>query len=378
MTVRRFPSIAARLRRGVFWYYIQQLQEVPQIRQENSYPLAKMSRDEVRRCAIRVIVYHKRIAVELFHSLTDGNGALVFLKTLTAEYLQQKYGVRIPAELGVLGRLEEPSAEELEDSFQKYAGKVSASRRAADAWHIRGTPEPDDFLHVTCLQVPVEQALEKAHAYGVSLTAFLCAVMMQAIQNLQKQRVPNIKRRRHVKVLIPVNLRRLFPSKSLRNFVLYTTPEIDPRLGEYTFEEICAVVRSHMGLEINAKFMSSMIATNVNGERPLIIRIMPLFIKNAVMKMIFNAVGERKSCLCLSNLGAVELPEQMRPYVERFDFVLGVQAKAPYNCGVLSYGGTLFINFIRNIQEPALEYHFHCVLRDLGVPVQVESNSAGR
>ncbi|MCI5992923.1 MAG: alpha/beta hydrolase fold domain-containing protein [Clostridiales bacterium] len=378
VTVRRFPSIAARLRRGVFWYYIQQLQEVPQIRQENSYPLAKMSRDEVRRCAIRVIVYHKRIAVELFHSLTDGNGALVFLKTLTAEYLQQKYGVRIPAELGVLGRLEEPSAEELEDSFQKYAGKVSASRRAADAWHIRGTPEPDDFLHVTCLQVPVEQALEKAHAYGVSLTAFLCAVMMQAIQNLQKQRVPNIKRRRHVKVLIPVNLRRLFPSKSLRNFVLYTTPEIDPRLGEYTFEEICAVVRSHMGLEINAKFMSSMIATNVNGERPLIIRIMPLFIKNAVMKMIFNAVGERKSCLCLSNLGAVELPEQMRPYVERFDFVLGVQAKAPYNCGVLSYGGTLFINFIRNIQEPALEYHFHCVLRDLGVPVQVESNSAGR
>ena len=68
----------------------------------------------------------------------------------------------------------------------------------------------------------------------------------------------------------------------------------------------------------------------------------------------------------------------MRPYVERFDFILGVQAKAPYNCGVLSYGGTLFINFIRNIQEPALEYHFHCVLRDLGVPVQVESNSAER
>ena len=378
VTVRRFPSIAARLRRGVFWYYIQQLRQVPQIREESSCPLVRMSRDEVRRCAIRVIVYHRRIAVELFHSLTDGNGALVFLKTLTAEYIQQKYGLDIPAGQGVLGRLEEPSAEELEDSFLKYSGAVSASRRAADAWRIRGTPEPDDFLHVTCLQLPVDQVLAKAHACGVSLTAFLCAAMMLAIQNLQKQHVPNVRHRKHIRVVIPVNLRKLFPSKTLRNFALYTTPEIDPRLGEYTFEEICRIVRSRMALEINPKFMSSMIATNVNSERSLFVRAMPLFIKNAVMKMVFNAVGERKSCLNLSNLGAVELPAQMQPYVERFDFILGVQATSPYNCGVLSYGNTLYINFIRNIAEPELEYHFHCVLRDMGLPVLVESNSGER
>jgi NRPS condensation-like uncharacterized protein len=118
VTVRRFPSIAARLRRGVFWYYLQQISRVPSIRQEHSYPLANMSRDEIRRCAFRVIVYGKRIAVELFHSLTDGNGGLVFLKSLTAEYLSQKYGIHIPAEKGVLGRLEDPSDEEIEDSFQ--------------------------------------------------------------------------------------------------------------------------------------------------------------------------------------------------------------------------------------------------------------------
>ena len=376
VTARRFPSIAARLRRGVFWYYLQQLAEVPKVREESSYPLTRMSRDETRQCAMRVLVYKKRIAVEYFHSLTDGNGALVFLKTLVAEYLTQKYGVAIPAEQGVLGRLEEPAEAEFEDSFLKYAGAVSASRKETDAWRITGTPERDEFLNLTCFQLPVARVLEKAHEYGVSLTNFLCAVLMEAIQNLQEEKVPNRKRRKAIKVLIPVNLRKIFPSSTLRNFALYTIPEIDPRLGRYSFSEICKVIHHRMGMDIDPKVMSTKIATNVGSERSMAVKLMPLFIKNAVMKAVFDAVGERKSCLSLSNLGAVKLPEVMAGYVERMDFILGVQASAPYNCGVLSYGDTLYINFIRNIREPELEYHFHRVLRDMGIPVEVQSNRA--
>ena len=36
VTVRRFPSIAARLRRGLFWFYLQQVDEAPKIRHEQS------------------------------------------------------------------------------------------------------------------------------------------------------------------------------------------------------------------------------------------------------------------------------------------------------------------------------------------------------
>ena len=129
-----------------------------------------------------------------------------------------------------------------------------------------------------------------------------------------------------------------------------------------------------MGLEIEPKVMSAKIATNVSSERLLAVRVLPLFIKNFVMKLIFNSVGERTNCLSLSNLGAVDLPEVMKPYVQRMDFILGVQATAPHNCGVLSFGDTLYINMIRNIREPELEQHFYRVLRDLGLPVQAESN----
>lgn len=375
VTVRRFPSIAVRLRRGVFWYYLQQLSEPPEILDENSYPLTRMSKDETRKCALRVIVYQRRIAVEIFHSLTDGNGALIFLKSLVAEYLQQKHGIRIPAEHGVLGRLDDPSESEMEDSFQKYGGPISASRQENDAWHLSGTPEPKGYLNLTCFQLPVQAVLDKAHEYGVSLTNFLCAVLMQAIQTMQKEQVADVRKRKPIKILIPVNLRKLFPSNTLRNFAMYTTPEILPKLGEYSFEEICKAIRARMDMEITPKQMSMKIATNVNSERIFAVRVMPLFIKNIVMKAVFNAVGEKKSCMSLSNLGAVKLPEVMMPYVERMDFILGVQATAPYNCGVLSFGDTLYINFIRNIQESDLEYHFYKVLRDMGLPVQVQSNS---
>ena len=377
-TVKRFPSIAVRLQKGVFWYYLEQLSCAPEIRSENSYPLTRMSKRETSKCAFRVIAHKRRIAVEIFHSLTDGNGALVFLKSLVAEYLQQKYDICIPAEHGVLERLEEPSEDEVEDSFQKYAGKLCASRQENTAWRIKGTPELGGFLNVTCFKLPVDKMLEKAHELGVSLSTFLGAAIMMAMQNSQKEKVPNPNRRKPIKLLIPINLRKLFPSKTLRNFVLYTTPEILPKLGEYTFEEICQVIKSKLSTDNTPKRMSMLIATNVSSERIMAVRIMPLFIKNLVMKAVFQSVGERKSCLSMSNLGAVKMPDVMLPYVERLDFILGVQATAPYNCGVVSFGDTMYVNFIRDIQEADLEYYFHRVLQSMGITAEVESNQASK
>lgn len=343
--------------------------------EENSFPLTRMSKKEISTCAFRVLVYKKRIAVELFHSLTDGTGALIFLKTLTAEYIQQKYGIPITAERGVLPRLEDPDSEELEDSFQKYSGKVNASRRESNAWHLSGTVETAGFLNLTCFKLPVKEAVDKAHEYGVTLTAFLTAVMMSALSDLQKKKVANPKRLKPVKVLVPVNLRNIFKSRTMRNFAYFTTPEIDPRLGEYSFRDICMAVHHRMGLDINPQVMSSKIATNVNSEKAFIVKVMPLFLKNLVMKAVFDAVGEKKSCITLSNLGRVTVPDEMAPYIDRFDFILGVQATAPNNCGVVSWGDTLYINFIRNTCEPEVEYHFHKTLEALGLHAEVESNS---
>ena len=374
VTARRFPSIAVRLRRGVFWYYLEEIPKTPSIQPEKSCPLAHAPFHEVRQCAFRVLVYKNRVAVEFFHALTDGTGALVFVKTLLAEYLSEKYGLSVPAEKGVLGRLEEPSPEELEDSFARYAGDVTASRAESTAYHLSGTPERDGYKNLVTMMIPAEKLRACAKEHGVSVTELLCAAMMRAIGELQAEKVPNVRHRKPVKVLIPVNLRNLFPSRSLRNFASYITPEIDPRMGDCSFSELCSLVHHKMGLENNRRTMRAKFAANVASERSPILRVMPLFIKNIAMKAVFDAVGECKSCLCLSNLGRVELPEVMVPYVQRMDFIIGVQARAPHDCGVVTWGDTVYINCIRSIQEPELEYRFYRVLHRLGLPVKVESN----
>ena len=378
ITVKRFPSIAARLRKGAFWYYLQQMEAAPEIREEYSYPLTYMSKNEMRKCAFRVIVFHNRIAVEFFHSLTDGTGALIFLKSLAAEYLEQKYNIEIPFENGIVNRRDLPAEEELEDRFPKNAGNVPASRKDTNAWHMYGEPQRDGFLNLTCFNISVKEAIDMAHKYNSTLTVFMSAVMMKALLNLQNEKQPNIKRQKRIKLLIPVNLRGLFPSNTLRNFAMYCIPEADPRLGDYTFDEICRIIQHKMGTEFTAKHMSCVIATNVNDEKNPLVRLIPLPLKNAVMKAIFDSVGEKKSCLTLSNIGQVKVPEIMAKYIQRFDFILGVQAEAPYNCGMLSFGDTIYINFIRNIKDAELERHFFAVLQELGLSAIVESNQNGR
>ena len=260
--------------------------------------------------------------------------------------------------------------------FLKYAGKFPASRKDTTAYRLGGKTEPDRYLHLVCMKLPVREVLAKAHEYKATLTEFLAAVMIRALLNLQQERVPILKRRRPIKVLIPVNLRTVFPSQTLRNFAYFTTPGVDPKLGEYTFEQILAAVHHRMGLDINPQIMSSRIATNVQSERSFIVKVMPLPIKNVVMKVIYDLVGECKSSLSLSNLGAVRLPPEMQEHIDRFDFILGPQASAPSNVGVISYGDTLCVNFIRNVRPSDLELHFYRVLREFDLIPEVESNQA--
>ncbi len=374
VTVRRFPSIAVRLRRGVFWYYLEEIAKAPEILDERHCPLVHMPFDDIRACAFRVLVYRGRIAIEFFHALTDGNGGMIFLKTLLAEYLSQKYGAVIPHTDGILDRLEAPSEEELTDCFPKHKAIVGKSRKEDNAYRIYGNTETDGFIHDTAFTLDCMELRSAAKQYGVTVTAFLTSVMIVAAVNLQNVDVGSRKRQKPVKIMVPVDLRRIFGEKTLRNFALYVSPGIDPRLGEYTFHEICKIVTDIMELEITEKNLKSIIYTNVKDEENMLLKLTPLFLKNLVMKAVFLLVGEKKSTLSLSNLGIVRLPHEMQEYIDSFDFQLSVQSTAPYNASVITYGNKTRLHFTRNIVEPRLEMSVYQVLRELGIHVKAEAN----
>ena len=370
----RFPSVCVRLRRSAFWYYLEEVDRPPAVREDSYQPLVSMNRSDIRRCAIRVLYYRNRMAVEFFHAVTDGTGGMVFAKTLAAEYVRLRYGADVPASHGVLDIHESPRPEELEDSFQRCVGPVAAPRDDGNVYRYRGTVEPDRFLHVTLGTVDSDALLSRSRALGVTVTAYLTSVLLQSLLELQAEDVPRRLRRKNVKIQIPVNLRKLYGGRTLRNFVAVANIGVDPRLGDYTLEELAQLVHHQMHLSITAKNMQSIFTPNVTSERNPFLKVVPLFLKNLIMRAVFDTIGERVASMTLSNLGKVELPEEMTPFVERVEFVLGPQSTCPYNASVTSWQGKTFINIVRNSVEPRLEEKFFTKLVQLGCHVTVESN----
>ena len=265
--------------------------------------------------------------------------------------------------------------EELEDSFATYCGPVRGKRDSLNVYHPKpGIPEPDGFLHLTCGILNTEQLLARAHALGVTVNTYLIAVLLWCGLEHQKEHIRHQKLIKPVRAQIPINLRRLYPSVTMRNFVAVANIEIDARLGEYTFEEVVKLVHHQVALQINPKYMQTVFTSNVKDEQNPFIRWIPLSLKTLVMRIVFDRVGEAVTSFSISNLGNIRLPEEMKPYVERIEFILGAPLSAPANISVTSWKGRTFINFTRNSIEADFERRFLTFLVKDGLHVYVESN----
>lgn len=373
-TLSRFPGFALKLKPGLFWYYLEHNEGQPNIQMEEAYPCGHMDFNKNKGFMFRVLYYRRRIAVEIFHALTDGTGGLCFMKTLAAEYLRIKYGADIPRGNEILDCSAAPAADETEDAYLKYAKNIKRTRREQSAFTIKGTKESDDFINVTTGMIMAGDILSRAKEKGVSLTDYLAAALIMAVDKLQRKTVKNERRYKPVKICIPINLRRFYPTNTMRNFASYVNPGIDPKYGTYSFDEVLYAVHHYMRSEATEKLLGAKISTNVRSETMRVLRVTPLFIKNIAMKLTFNLVGDRKSSTSISNLGNVTLPAEMAGYVTRMDFILGPLSRNRIVCGALTYNGCLILNFVRTIKESTLEREFFRYLVQMGVPVKIESN----
>ncbi|HQQ40736.1 MAG TPA: hypothetical protein PLR57_04445 [Clostridia bacterium] len=373
-TLRRLPWFSYRLKKGLFWFYLDHAEHDPKIQPDVGNPCVRMRLRENGGFCMRVRHYQNRIAVEFFHVLTDGTGGLVFLQTLVAEYLRLRYGAKIPRSEKILDCSEPPRPQEAEDSFATNSGTVTQSRSEPKAYHISGTDERGGFVHIITGSMDSDVVLQKAREKGVTITEYLTAVMILSVDAIQRRQVTHVHRFKPVKISVPINLRNVFPSSTLRNFANYVNPGIDPRLGTYTFDEVLNLVHHFMAMEVTKKLLNVKITTNVRTEQNRVLRLMPLFIKNMAMKYVYSQVGDVLSSTTLSNLGVTKLPEEMAQYVRRMDFILGPLASNRVCAAALTYNGRLRINFTRTIAEPLLEREFFTRLVKQGIPVKVESN----
>lgn len=370
----RFPTYKAAIRKGVFWRYLEPNNRPgPFVQPDVKNPCQPMHFKGNNRYLVRFYYYGGRIALEAHHSLGDGTGGMCLLMTVTAQYLRMKYQARIRPEGFVLDVEGVPDPEELEDAYMRYANaRVCPPRPGEKTYRVRGTMEPFYTLNIVDGIMSVSQVIQVAKRYNATVTEYLNAVLIYAL--LQKQGQEKGRRQRPVKIAMPVNLRRFFPSRTLRNFITMIYPGVDPRLGEYTFPEIVEQVHHYMRYYLNEKLLRGDITTNAATQRNPLIRVVPLFIKDFVVRQFYTKVQDKNSSAGLTNMGALQVPASMKPYIERFDIYMGQPFSSRTNCAIISYGDVLTVNFASSIIEADVERYFFRRLVQDGIHVKIESN----
>lgn len=370
----RFPYWHVRLKRGFFWYYLEQNDAKPRPQKDVRHPNGRLHPRLGTRHMFRVRYWQNRIAVEFSHVLTDGTGAMLYLKALVYDYLRRS-GLD-PGDPGDIPTADQSSdSKEAEDGYQRfYREPLPLPNKGQMTFHPAGRMLlPGVYLLTTGIS-PMEPAMAEAKRRGVTLTMLLTAVYMDALQECQNVIGLPQSRIKPVAVSVPVNLRPIFPSRSLRNFTLYVSPEIDPRLGAYTFEEILDIVKHFMASEVNEKSLSRMISRNVGAQKNPVVRLIPLFLKRLLSPLLYTRMGECLHSGTLSNLGRVVLSPQMTAHVERVEFIPSPNPVNRTNLSMLGYNGFLFMNFGRVIRETDVEMGFFRRLVKLGIPVRIETN----
>ena len=104
-TLEFFPFYRYSLRRGLFWYFYEESREKPVVRQEHLPPCSKLYHPDRHGLLFSVTYYRCRINLEVYHSLTDGTGALAFLRMLTIHYIitQGRENMRNRKSNGLIG-----------------------------------------------------------------------------------------------------------------------------------------------------------------------------------------------------------------------------------------------------------------------------------
>lgn len=370
---KRIVNLNLELHKGFFWYYFEETERDVLIEPDRLNPCERIGGKHNKDMPYRVRYYQNRIAIEIFHALADGTGGMIFLKSLVARYLYLRYNINIPAENDIISCNSKYNPEEMEDAFKRYAKfKTLKSRKETRGYHFKGVKLPDEQISVITGTVNVNEILKKAKEYKVTLTEFIVSLMIDAFMKCQSKSKNKVEI--PVKVSVPINLRKIYPSKTLRNFALYINPGIEPRYGEFTFEEITEEIHHFMRINNKEKYLNAIMCKNLSDELNPFLRVVPLIMKNIAMFIAFKTYGETLVSSTFSNLGKIVVPDEMEKYIERFDFMLGRFMAGMPSATATSFKDKLYITWTSGIKNKDVEQEFFTSLVKMGIHVKIESN----
>lgn len=389
-TYAQYPLYRSALRRGLFWYYLQESDLHPVVEPETRYTCFPIYRADRRTLLFRVVYHRRRISLEVFHALSDGTGALWFLSDLLASYSRLRFPEEAPTEAvephgggadpptvlhELVGdsfahyfrrrtRVERLLAEIADENREEPAETAPPSERSAPlgrVHRVRGTRTPDNRTRLVELSMPVDPVLALAKTEGVSLTMYLTALFFASIRAARP-----LGRRRTLAASVPINLRQFFPSTSARNFFATARIGYDYGSGDPGLGAVARSLDEQFRPRASRESLEEKLRKLIRFERMAVLRVVPRVLKDLLLGLI-NRGNNRGLTVALSNLGRVSLPGPAEAHVGRV--YLHVSAVRPQFCAV-SHAGILTLSFTSPFVEVDHVREFARLLAARGVGVR--------
>jgi hypothetical protein len=365
-----FPFFSVELCKGFFWYYLEYNGNPPRVLADTGPRCQPFPRTMKGELVYRILARGNSISVEFFHILTDGGGAIFFLKTLLNFYYFHAFGI---TDVPFPEVKEGPKPGSTDDLFTRhYERGIPRPAVLAGAWHLPYALRPVPRFRVTEFEIPAEDLAATAKETGCTITEYLTSTLLFLLQEI---RLEGGKGSPHIRVQVPFDLRKRYDATTLRNFSLFAMPAIDIRMGHYSFEEVIREVKLTIQMMTDEKRIRQVISRNVAGEKNALIRIIPLFIKSPFMRFLYNRFGPSQFTSTITNMGRV-VPTG--PAAEMMK-AMSVTPPPPHReikitAGLITLGKNTIITFGSLTDNPDLESRFVKRLTGAGLPVKLLAN----
>ncbi len=373
-SLEEFPYFRSQLKKGFFWYWLEPSEANPRVQFDQGPPCRSFKIKHRNHLLIRILAKDKMISAEFMHVLCDGGGGMQFLIALIRKY-GEHCGWDLDKNLNISDKSSDALAEQMQDSYKKNFKKhLPKPASLSKAYHLPFKVDRKPVLKVTSFETSTSEIIKISKKYNVSLTEFLASAYLHVLQSfyLNSSKRDQKKKNSILRIEIPVNLRNIFPSKTLRNFALFIMPEIDPKLGKYSFEEITQVVHHYMQLETDKRQIMRIIRRNVGGEKNIMVRAIPLFLKIPVLLVAFSLFGPNLYSGLITNVGRSNISDDCLPYINRLRFYPPPpDKKIKVSMAMVSHGEKLVLSFGNLTNTMKFEKGFIRFLQNEGLTLKI-------
>lgn len=362
-TIQKYPVFLSVMRKGLFWHYLEKSELRPVVREEYKEPCSSLYVRDKKTLLFEVTYYEKRINFEVFHALTDGTGATEFLRELVKNYLYLIHEEDLePVELS---NQYLTVKDQEDDSFSRYYDPdfPRKKKKKIRAVQIKKGGKGYEELQINEASMSVKELLGIAREKKVSMSVLLTAAFICAIH----EEMSRMQEKKPVILMVPVNLRKIFPSDSMLNFFGYIEPGYQFGGGKDSFEDVLEAVKLYFQENLSKEHMAGRMNELIAIEKHKILKWAPLELKNRCIRAGAK-MAEQEVTAVLSNMSVVKMPEDSAQYIEKFGVYTSTNRTELCIC---SFQDTLSLGFTSRYDSTNIQRNFYRILKELGASVKV-------